>query len=85
MKKITRLFALIMAIACIGSLVACNNSSNSTTTGDNATDSKGTIAVVAKGETHAFWQAVKAGAEAAGQSTATRLLSAVPQLKAKNT
>ncbi len=66
MKKITRLFALIMAIACIGSLVACNNSSNSTTTGDNTTDSKGTIAVVAKGETHAFWQAVKAGAEAAG-------------------
>jgi len=26
---------------------------------------KGTIAVIAKGETHAFWQAVKAGAEAA--------------------
>ena len=25
-----------------------------------------TIAVIAKGETHAFWQAVKAGAEAAG-------------------
>ncbi len=65
MKKITRLFALIMAIACIGSLVACNNSKD-TTTGDDATDSKGTIAVVAKGETHAFWQAVKAGAEAAG-------------------
>jgi ribose transport system substrate-binding protein len=39
-------------------MVVCAN----TTTG-----SKGTIAVVAKGETHAFWQAVKAGAEAAGK------------------
>ncbi len=57
MKKITRILALVMAIACICSLVACNKSSG---------DSKGTIAVVAKGETHAFWQAVKAGAEKAG-------------------
>ncbi len=65
MKKLTRLFALVMAIVCMSSLVACNNSSD-TSTGDDATDSKGTIAVVAKGETHAFWQAVKAGAEAAG-------------------
>jgi ribose transport system substrate-binding protein len=37
-------------------LVACGNSGS---------DEK-TIAVIAKGETHAFWQAVKAGAEAAG-------------------
>ena len=65
MKKLTRLFALVMAIVCMSSLVACNNSSD-TSTGDESTDSTGTIAVVAKGETHAFWQAVKAGAEAAG-------------------
>ena len=65
MKKLTRLFSFVMAILCIGSLVACNNSTD-TSTGDDAGDSKGTIAVVAKGETHAFWQAVKAGAEAAG-------------------
>ena len=65
MKKMTRLFALVMAIICMCSLVACNNSSD-TSTGDDATAGKGTIAVVAKGETHAFWQAVKAGAEAAG-------------------
>ena len=30
-------------------------------------DGKKTIAVVAKGESHAFWQAVKSGAEAAGE------------------
>lgn len=34
-------------------------------TGNNDTGNK-TIAVVAKGESHAFWQSVKAGAEAAG-------------------
>jgi len=37
---------------------ACSNNEG----GEN-----GTIAVVAKGETHAFWQAVKAGAEQAGK------------------
>ena len=55
MKK---LIALILVLVLAVSMVACAN----TTTG-----SKGTIAVVAKGETHAFWQAVKAGAEAAGK------------------
>ena len=55
MKK---LIALILVLVLAVSLVACAN----TTSG-----SKGTIAVVAKGETHAFWQAVKAGAEAAGK------------------
>lgn len=36
--------------------------------GDNASSGGSkTIAVVAKGESHAFWQSVKAGAEAAGQ------------------
>ena len=54
MKK---LIALLLVLVLAVSMVACAN----TTTG-----SKGTIAVVAKGETHAFWQAVKAGAEAAG-------------------
>ena len=34
--------------------------------GNNAGSTEKTIAVIAKGETHAFWQAVKAGAEAAG-------------------
>ncbi len=35
--------------------------------GCTSTDSAKTIAVVAKGESHAFWQSVKAGAEAAGE------------------
>ena len=56
MKK---LIALILVLVLAVSMVACAN--NTTTSG------KGTIAVVAKGETHAFWQAVKAGAEAAGK------------------
>ena len=56
MKK---LIALILVLVLAVSMVACAN--NTTTSG------KGTIAVVAKGETHAFWQAVKAGAEKAGK------------------
>ncbi len=50
-KLIALLLVLVMGVA----LVACTP----TETGD----SKGVIAVIAKGETHAFWQAVKAGAE----------------------
>ena len=52
-KLIAILLVLVMAVA----LVACANTN---------TDGEKTIAVIAKGETHAFWQAVKAGAEAAG-------------------
>ena len=52
MKK---LIAILLVLVMAASLVACAGGS----------DGK-TIAVVAKGETHAFWQAVKAGAEAAG-------------------
>ena len=53
MKKI---IALVLVLVMALSLVACGGKS----------DSK-TIAVVAKGESHAFWQAVKAGAEAAAE------------------
>ena len=54
MKKIVAiLLVLVMAIG----LVAC---------GETGTGTK-TIAVIAKGETHAFWQAVKAGAVDAGK------------------
>ena len=55
MKK---LIALLLVLVLAVSMVACANTN---------TGSKGTIAVVAKGETHAFRQAVKAGAEAAGK------------------
>ena len=52
MKK---LIALLLALVMVFGLVACS-----------ADSGEKTIAVIAKGETHAFWQAVKAGAEAAG-------------------
>ena len=58
MKK---LIALLLVMIMVVGLVACGSSE---TTGD----SKGTIAVIAKGETHAFWQAVKAGAVDAGKA-----------------
>ena len=54
-KKVATLF---LAGALAFSMVGCTNNS------DN--DAK-TIAVVAKGESHAFWQSVKAGAVAAGE------------------
>ena len=55
MKKIVAiLLVLVMAIG----LVACGESGSGTKT----------IAVIAKGETHAFWQAVKAGAVDAGKA-----------------
>ena len=64
MKKFTKISTLILAgLLCCSSLIACNKTDNDSTSGD----SKGTIAVVAKGETHAFWQAVKAGAVDAGK------------------
>ncbi|MBQ1982030.1 MAG: substrate-binding domain-containing protein [Clostridia bacterium] len=62
MKKLTKILAVILAVMlCSFTFVACNPAEK----GDGET--KGTIAVVAKGETHAFWQAVKAGAVQAGK------------------
>ena len=61
MKKLTKIFAIVLAVLlCAATCVAC-------TPAEGTSDVKGTIAVVAKGETHAFWQAVKAGAEQAGK------------------
>ncbi len=56
MKKI---LALVLVLVMAFGLVACGG-------GEGGSSNK-TIAVVAKGESHAFWQAVKAGAEAAGK------------------
>ncbi len=72
MKK---LIALLLVLVLTIGLVACGGNTTTTpdtpdasgTAGGDSTESKGTIAVIAKGETHAFWQAVKAGAEAAGE------------------
>ncbi len=58
MKKFTKILAIVLALTCtLCAFVACQ---------PNQEEGKGTIAVIAKGETHAFWQAVKAGAEQAG-------------------
>ena len=57
MKKFTKILSLVLALVLCLSLVACNQDSG-----------KKTIAVIAKGETHAFWQAVKAGAVDAGKA-----------------
>lgn len=56
MKKVLSIILAVMMLAVV--LVGCG--------GDDAAGDK-TIAVVAKGESHAFWQSVKAGAEAAGE------------------
>lgn len=57
-KNITRITTALLSAAMLISLSAC-------TAGKPAAGDK-TIAVVAKGESHAFWQSVKAGAEGAG-------------------
>ena len=78
MKK---LIALLLALVMVMGLVACGGNadpgketqgkpdSTGEATGEATNppaEEKGTIAVIAKGETHAFWQAVKAGAVDAG-------------------
>ena len=57
MKK---LIALLLVLVLAVSMVACAQAP--------AEEGKKTIAVIAKGETHAFWQAVKAGAVDAGKA-----------------
>ena len=55
MKKFARILSVVLVLAlCIGCMVGCQE------------EGTPTIAVIAKGETHAFWQAVKAGAVDAG-------------------
>ncbi len=53
MKKL--IFVFLSALLCLG-LVSCTRE-------NQGSSSKETIAVVAKGESHAFWQSVKKGAE----------------------
>ena len=78
MKK---LIALALALVMVLGLVACGGTTTPTepqgttpagTQGNEPDPTQpeagGTIAVIAKGETHAFWQAVKAGAVDAGKA-----------------
>lgn len=66
MKK---LIALALALVMLLSLAACTPKDS---TGDEGNTEK-TIAVIAKGESHAFWQAVKAGAEKAAAEKGYKL------------
>lgn len=60
MKKFTKFLSLaLVLVLCAVAFAACAPK-------DEVSETNGTIAVVAKGETHAFWQAVKSGAEKAG-------------------
>ena len=76
MKK---LIALLLALVMVLALAACGEGESTGTNpagGENTGDKY--IAVVAKGESHAFWQAVKAGAEAAGAEKGYRVTFSGP-------
>lgn len=68
MKKFTKILAIILALTLsLCAFAACKKTEDTNTDAGTTDGTKGTIAVIAKGETHAFWQAVKAGAEQAGK------------------
>ena len=67
MKK---LIALLLALVMVLTLAACAPADSG---GAQGGETKGTIAVIAKGESHAFWQAVKAGAEKAAKEKGYKL------------
>ncbi len=60
-KVLCTVFAMALVVALGIGMVACNK------------EAEPIIAVVAKGETHAFWQSVKSGAEAAGEKYGYRI------------
>lgn len=68
MRKLHKLLGLALATAlCATTVVAAASCKG------NSDANKPTIAVIAKGETHAFWQAVKSGAEDAGKKYGYRV------------
>lgn len=58
-KMVSLLAAGLMLVSSVGALAGCGKSGGG--------EKQKTIAVIAKGESHAFWQSVKAGAEDAGK------------------
>lgn len=66
-KRLSRVLSVVMATSMVVALTACGGSNTSTTASTAApAAAKKTVAVVAKGESHAFWQSVKTGATEAG-------------------
>lgn len=57
--------SIVLTAVIISSLVGCSSAPEKSTSEEPTKDKM--IAVVAKGESHAFWQSVKAGAESAGE------------------
>ena len=77
MKK---LIALALALIMMLGLVACGGDGNTDGTGSTeAAKTEKTIAFIAKGEVHAFWQAVKAGAEKAAKEKGYKLTFQGPE------
>ncbi len=70
MKK---LIALALALVMVLSLAACTTPADKTDGTGAANKTDKTIAVIAKGESHAFWQAVKAGAQKAADEKGYKL------------
>ena len=69
MKKFRKTFLPLLCVLAltVALLAGCGGDTSNTTKGDGKTTVNKTIAVVAKGESHAFWQSVKAGAVDAGK------------------
>ena len=70
MKK---LIALALALVMVLGMVACTPKDPADGTKPAGDKAEKTIAVIAKGESHAFWQAVKAGAEKAAKEKGYKL------------
>ena len=67
-KKLSRVIAVLLSASMALGLSACGGTKAPAAATPGAAPAAGgkTISVVAKGESHAFWQSVKAGAEGAG-------------------
>ena len=76
MKK---LIALALALVMLLSLAACGAKTGSDETKGDAGKTEKTIAFIAKGEVHAFWQAVKSGAEKAAAEKGYKLTFQGPE------
>lgn len=63
-KGLLKAVSLFVTGAMVLGMAGCSGGGDEASTGGSGSK---TIAVVAKGESHAFWQSVKAGAEAAGE------------------
>ena len=76
MKRFIKTISLVLACAALIAFTAGCGSGNS---GGTTSSNQKTIAVIAKGETNAFWQSVKAGAEDAAKKYGYKLTFRGPE------